>query len=256
MKIVTYNLNGIRSAIGKNWMSWMSSTDADIYCVQETKAHPDQLDHVLFEVAGYKTFWCSAQKKGYSGVAIMSKKEPKHVEYGCGNSLYDDEGRVIRADFDDYSVISVYMPSGTTGDVRQDFKMHWLAFFQDYVNELRKSIPNLLICGDFNICHQAIDIHDPIRNADSSGFKPEERDWMCKFVDAGFIDTFRHLNKDPHHYTWWSFRSGARKNNKGWRIDYIMASEPLKDKISRSHILADAVHSDHCPVMVELDLSR
>ncbi|MEX1001947.1 MAG: exodeoxyribonuclease III [Crocinitomicaceae bacterium] len=254
-KIISYNVNGIRAALKKDWLQWLSSVDPDIVCIQETKAHQDQLDLGVFEELGYKTYWHSAEKKGYSSVALFSKVEPLNIVYGCGIEKYDREGRILRADYKDFSVLSCYFPSGTTGDERQAFKMQFLDDFYDYINELKKEYPNLLIAGDVNICHTAIDIHNPQRNKDTSGFKPEERDWVSKFLDAGFIDTFRHLNKEPHQYTWWSYRSGARKKNLGWRIDYHFISESLENKLKRSAILSDAVHSDHCPILVELDFN-
>jgi exodeoxyribonuclease-3 len=252
-KIVSYNLNGIRAALGKNLLDWIKTEDPDIICVQETKAQPDQIPQMDFEMAGYHTYWFSAQKKGYSGVGIITKQVPDQVIYGMNNKKYDDEGRVIRADYGDISVISVYHPSGTTGDVRQGFKYEWLDDFLDYTNELKKTRPNLIIAGDYNICHKPIDIHDPIRNANSSGFLPEERVWISKFIDSGFVDSFRHFNKEPHQYTWWSFRSNARAKNLGWRIDYLMVSEPLKDIMRGAQILMQAKHSDHCPAVLEID---
>ncbi|MCG8575529.1 MAG: exodeoxyribonuclease III [Flavobacteriales bacterium] len=253
-KIVTYNVNGIRAAMKKDWMEWLKSVDPDIVCIQETKAHKEQLDLQVFEEAGYHTYWFSAEKKGYSSVAIFSKTKPDHIEYGCGIEKYDAEGRIIRADYGDFSVLSCYFPSGTSGDERQAFKMEFLADFQTYINELKKTRPNLLVSGDVNICHTEIDIHNPVRNKDTSGFKPEEREWVSQFLDSGFIDSFRHLNKEPHNYTWWSYRAGARKKNLGWRIDYHLITNSLEDKLKRSVILADAVHSDHCPSLIELDL--
>lgn len=237
----------------KGLVEWLQEEQPDILCLQETKAHPEQVETQALEDLGYQLHWMSAEKKGYSGVAIFTKPRPKHVHYGCDMQLYDCEGRVIRADYEDFSVMSVYMPSGTTGDIRQDFKMKWLADFQDYVDELKKEIPNLIISGDYNICHQAIDIHDPIRNKNSSGFLPEEREWFSQFVSSGFLDTFRQFNTDPRHYSWWSYRAGARKNNKGWRIDYHLASEPLKGRLTHASILPDIIHSDHCPVVLEID---
>lgn len=254
-KFISYNVNGIRAALKKDWLGWLSSVDPDVVCIQETKAHKEQLDLELLEQAGYKTYWYSAEKKGYSSVAIFSKTEPDHVEYGCGIEKYDREGRIMRADYGDFSVLSCYFPSGTTGDERQAFKMDFLADFYDYIAELRKTRPKLLISGDVNICHTAIDIHNPERNKDTSGFKPEERQWVSEFLDAGFIDSFRHLNKEPHNYTWWSYRAGARGKNLGWRIDYHFITENLEDKLKRSVILSEAVHSDHCPLMVELDVN-
>ena len=251
---ITYNINGLRAAINKGWLGWLKSVDPDVVCLQETKVHPEQIDLGDFDKLGYKTYWHSAEKKGYSGVAIFSKTEPDHVEYGCGIEKYDKEGRIIRADYGNFSVMSCYFPSGTTGDHRQEFKMQFLADFQGYINELKKERPNLLISGDVNICHEAIDIHNPERNKNTSGFKPEERAWMSQFLASGFIDTFRYLNKEPHNYTWWSYRAAARKKNLGWRIDYHLISKSLEPKLKRSVILADAVHSDHCPSLIELDV--
>ncbi len=250
-RIITYNLNGIRSAISKGWLDWVNIVNPDIICVQEIKAHPEQLNLQDFTDAGYHHYWYPAQKKGYSGVAIFSRQEPDHVEYGCG--FNDEEGRVLRADFGDVSVISVYMPSGSSGDERQGFKMEWVAKFQTYIDQLKVKRPNLIICGDYNICHRAIDIHNPVSNANSSGFLPEEREWIENFMNTGFIDSFRHLNKDPHQYTWWSFRANARNKNLGWRIDYNLVSASLEHAIKRAVILPDARHSDHCPCMLEID---
>lgn len=253
MKIISYNVNGIRAAMQKGFVEWLALENPDIVCLQETKAMPEQVDFHHFEQLGYELHWMSAEKKGYSGVAIFTKPSPKNVCYGCEIELYDREGRVLRADYDNFSVMSVYMPSGSSGDIRQDFKMQWLQDFQEYVHELRKEVPNLIISGDYNICHQAIDIHDPVSNKNSSGFLPEEREWFSKFVGSGFIDTFRHFNTDPHHYSWWSYRAGARKRNKGWRIDYHLATEALENRLRHASILPDAVHSDHCPVVLEID---
>ena len=252
MKIITYNVNGIRSALTKNWAEWVKATDADVICLQETKASPDQLDLTIFEQLGYRHYWYSAEKKGYSGVAILSKIEPQNIVYGCGIGKYDAEGRVIRADFKECSVMSVYHPSGSSGEDRQAFKMEWLSDFGNYVHSISEKVPNLVISGDFNICHRAIDIHNPKSNANTSGFLPEERAWMEEFLNNGFIDSFRHLNKEPHHYTWWSFRANARNKNLGWRIDYNMVSKSLEHSIKRAVILNEAKHSDHCPVMLEL----
>ncbi len=252
MKIISYNVNGIRAAVKKGFVEWLQDENPDVLCIQELKALPEQVDDFYSDL-GYKMYWESAEKKGYSGVAILCKEEPKHIEYGCGNPLYDSEGRVIRADFEDYSVMSVYMPSGTSGDIRQNFKYDWLDFFFDYVAELRKSIPNLIISGDYNIAHTKIDIHNPISNKNSSGFLPEEREWFSKFIEAGFIDTFRAKNEEPHHYSWWSYRANARANNKGWRIDYHMATSELKDRLTNAYILPNVKHSDHCPIVVEID---
>lgn len=213
---------------------------------------PDQFDRQLFEQIGYNSFIHSATKKGYSGVAILSKIAPKNVEYGCGIEEIDFEGRVIRADYKNFSVMSVYFPSGSSGDLRQNFKIKFLKLFQAYISVLKKEIQNLIICGDYNICHQSIDIHNPIRNKNISGFLPEEREWMSTFVDMGFIDSFRINNKEPHNYTWWSYRARAREKNLGWRIDYIMITDSLISNFKNALILSKAIHSDHCPVLLEL----
>ncbi len=252
-KIVSYNVNGIRSAVGKGLIDWLKQTDADIVCLQEIKAMPEQVDREVHDKLHEYAYWYPAQKKGYSGVAIFSKKKPNHVEYGCGIKPYDDEGRVIRADYDGFSVMSVYFPSGTSGDERQDFKYKFLDDFQLYIDRLKKIHPNLIICGDYNICHKPIDIHNPVANANSTGFLPEERAWLDKFFKSGFIDTFRHFNTEPHNYTWWSFRANARAKNLGWRIDYQAVSSPLGKKLKRAVILPEAKHSDHCPILLEID---
>lgn len=252
MKIITYNVNGIRAAMNKGLVNWIKSAAPDVLCLQEIKAHPEQVDLTEIEAMGYYHYWYPAQKKGYSGVAIFTKTKPKNIEYGCGISEYDNEGRVLRIDYDDVSIMSVYHPSGSSGDLRQEFKMKWLDDFTRYVANLRQRLETLILCGDFNICHKEIDIHNPKTNANTSGFLPEERDWMEQFINAGFIDTFRHFNKDPHHYSWWSYRAGSRGKNLGWRIDYNMATENLKSRLKRAVILADAMHSDHCPVLLEI----
>ena len=253
MQIITYNVNGIRAALKKDFLGWLKATNADVVCLQEIKANTDQVDQSVFTDLGYDCYWNSAEKKGYSGVAIFSKVKPKHVEYGCGIEAIDFEGRILRVDFDKVSVMSAYFPSGSSGDVRQAFKMQFLGLFQNYINELKKSFPKLIISGDYNICHQALDIHNPQRNKNTSGFLPEEREWLSQFLASGFIDSFRHLNSEPHNYSWWSYRANARAKNLGWRIDYNMISETLLSNLKRSAILSQAVHSDHCPVLVELD---
>lgn len=253
MKIVSYNVNGIRAALKKGFLEWLVATDPDVICLQEIKAQEDQLDLSVFEAAGYPyNYWFSAQKKGYSGVAILSKTEPKNIVFGTGIESMDYEGRNIRADFAGVSVMSLYLPSGTNIQ-RLEHKFEYMELFQSYINALKKELPNLVICGDYNICHEAVDIHDPVRNKNVSGFLPEERAWMSSFLNSGFVDAFRELNKAPHQYSWWSYRANARANNKGWRLDYTLVSNPLKENIKRAVILSEAVHSDHCPVLLELN---
>ena len=260
MKIISYNVNGIRAAINKGLLDWLKLVDPDVVCLQEIKAMKEQVDTELIEQAGFNYhYWFSAQKKGYSGVAIFSKIQPKHIEYGTGIESMDFEGRNLRVDFnsdklgeDGISIMSLYLPSGTN-IARLDHKLEYMDLFQDYINTLKQTHPNLVICGDYNICHKAIDIHDPVRNKNVSGFLPVEREWIGNFMDSGFIDSFRQFNDQPHNYTWWSYRANARNNNKGWRLDYGLVSEPLQDYLKRSVILSDAVHSDHCPILVEID---
>jgi exodeoxyribonuclease-3 len=254
MKIISYNVNGIRAAINKGFLDWLQQANPDVICLQEIKATEDQIPTNDITAAGYPyQYYFSATKKGYSGVAILSKIEPKKVVYGTGIESMDFEGRNIRADFENLSVMSLYLPSGTNMD-RLSHKFDYMDQFQDHINNLKVEFPNLVIGGDYNICHQAIDIHDPIRNAKVSGFLPEERQWIDLFMKAGFVDSFRQFNKEPHQYSWWSYRAGARKNNKGWRIDYNLVSQNIADKMTRAYILPEANHSDHCPIVVELNL--
>lgn len=253
MKIITYNVNGLRSALSKGFTEWLAEEQPDVVCLQETKAQPEQIPTLELEALGYRSYFFSARKKGYSGVAILTKKIPDHIEYGMGINEYDQEGRFIRADFGDLSIASVYHPSGTTGDERQNFKMKWLEDFRYYTMELSQTHPKLIICGDYNICHHPIDIHDPVRNATNSGFLPEEREWMSLFLKSGFTDSFRYFHpEEPHHYTWWSFRANARTNNKGWRIDYCMVTAAVIPLLKDAYILPEVRHSDHCPAVVEL----
>lgn len=252
MKIISYNVNGIRAAVRKGFLDWVQQANPDVVCLQEIKAQPEQLNLEGFEEAGYPYhYWYPAQKKGYSGVAILSKHKPLHVEYGTGIDYMDHEGRSIRADFEDFSVISLYLPSGTN-TARLEYKFQFMEDFKKYIGDLKKDFPNLIICGDYNICHEAIDIHDPVRLKNVSGFLPVEREWIDNFMKSGFIDSFRHFNKEGDQYSWWSYRANARNNNKGWRIDYNLVAEPLQEKLKRAVILPEAKHSDHCPILVEL----
>ena len=254
MKIISYNVNGIRAAIAKGFLDWLKSASPDVLCLQEIKATESQIatERAALAALGYPyQYYYSAEKKGYSGVASLCKEQPKHVEVGTGIDYMDKEGRVLRADFENVSVMSLYLPSGTNPE-RLGFKFTFMDDFKRYIDRLKATVPNLVICGDYNICHQAIDIHDPVRNATVSGFLPEERAWLDAFIKSGFIDTFRYFNPEPHNYSWWSYRANARANNKGWRIDYLLASEPLKPRLTRGVILPEAKHSDHCPVLLEL----
>ncbi len=253
IKILSYNINGIRAALRKNLLEWLKDYNPDIVCFQEIKANEDQFDKSKFTDLGYHSYWFSAQKKGYSGVGIITKMKPLNVEYGTGIDYMDFEGRNLRIDFKNFSVMSLYLPSGTNIN-RLAFKFQYMDDFKAYINNLTSNVPNLIIGGDFNICHKAIDIHDPIRNAKVSGFLPKERDWIDNFINDGFVDSFRIFNNKPHKYSWWSYRANSRNNNKGWRIDYLLAAEKLKKNISESYILDDVVHSDHCPIGLNLKI--
>ena len=255
MRIISYNVNGIRAAIKKGFIDWLKTNPADVICLQETKAVQGDVDVKLIEGAGYQHHWFSAQKKGYSGVAVLTKVKPDKVEFGNGHGPSDDEGRVIQLDFGKTRLINAYFPSGTSGDERQEFKYKWLDEFQTWLNKLKKKIPNLILCGDYNIAHKEIDIHDPKGNKNSSGFLPEEREWMTKFLGSGWIDTFRQFHPEPHRYSWWSQRfPSVRLNNKGWRIDYISVTESLQKQLKDAEIYPDVKHSDHCPVYLDIKI--
>ena len=253
MRIISYNVNGIRSAIKRGFIDWLNTDPADIVCIQEVKAHESDIDRKAIESAGYRPYFFLAQKKGYSGVGIFSKIEPTNVEFGHGKEQSDFEGRVIRADFGELTLINAYFPSGTTGEIRQNYKYIWLDEFLDYLNDLKKTRRKLIVCGDYNIAHRAIDIHNPVSNKKTSGFLPEERAWMDKFLETGFTDSFRYLNKNTDQYSWWSvMRPSTRLENKGWRIDYISVTNNLAEQIQTVNIFPQVKHSDHCPVFLEI----
>lgn len=252
MRIITYNVNGIRSAIRKGFLDWLATGPADIICLQEIKAHQHDVDCEAIGRLGYHHYWYPAQKKGYSGVAVFTKIQPSGVHYGNGQTQSDVEGRVLRLDFPHFTLINAYFPSGSSGDIRQQYKYQWLDEFDVYLAGLREQQIRMVVCGDYNICHNAIDIHNPVSNKNSSGFLPEERQWMDRFFAGGFVDSFRHYHTDPHHYSWWSFRANSRARNKGWRIDYINVSRELNNCLRDAGILPHVIHSDHCPVFLEM----
>lgn len=255
MKIISYNVNGIRAAIKKDFISWLKTKPADVICIQETKATPGDVDVKQLEALGFHHYWFSAQKKGYSGVAVFTKIKPDKVAMGNGHGPSDEEGRVIQLDFGDTKLINAYFPSGTSGDIRQDFKYQWLDEFYSWLTKIKKKTPKLILCGDYNIAHQEIDIHDPKGNKKSSGFLPEERDWMTRLLESGWVDTFREFHPEPHRYSWWSQRfPTVRAQNKGWRIDYITVTDTLKKNLKDADIYPDIKHSDHCPVYLDINL--
>ena len=253
MRIVSYNVNGIRAAIKKGWIEWLKEYPIEVLCVQETKASENDVDLQIFKSLGYHISWLAAQKKGYSGVAIFSKVKPDFVQLGSGYKQSDEEGRVIRMDIGELTIVNAYFPSGTSGDERQAFKMEWLNELLPWINKIKKKHEGVILCGDYNIAHKEIDIHDPKGNKNTTGFLPEERAWMDDFFASGWIDSFRQVHPEPHRYSWWSQRfPSVRLNNKGWRIDYINVTDSLKNKIKDAEIFPDVKHSDHCPVYLEL----
>ncbi len=256
MRIISYNTNGIRAAIKKGFLEWLATNPADVVCIQETKALETDVDTSEFEKLGFTSHWFSAQKKGYSGVAIFSKIKIDNIIQGNGFEQSDFEGRVIRADFGKLTLLNCYFPSGTSGDERQNYKYQWLQEIQSFVDELKKTRKQIVLCGDYNIAHQPIDIHDPKGNKNTSGFLPEERTWLTNFLESGFIDTYRYKNPETvGGYSWWSQRfPSVRLQNKGWRIDYICVSKALEKNIKEASILPHVKHSDHCPIFVELAL--
>ena len=254
MKIVSYNVNGIRAALRKGFAEWLAQHDFDVVCLQETKAMRDQVDLEAVENLGYQSVWYSAQKKGYSGVATFYKSEPLVTTMGIGIDQYDQEGRVLLTHFGDWTLLNCYFPSGSSSEIRQAVKMNFLRDFQTWIDELRLTYPNLIVVGDYNIAHEEMDIHDPAKNKKSSGFLPEERDWMTQWLEKGFTDAFRYVRPEETQYSWWSYRANARANNKGWRIDYQSVADNLCPHIVDAYQLPDAMHSDHCPVVLEIDL--
>ncbi len=255
MRIISYNVNGIRSAINKGFIDWLKTKPADVVCLQETKALEQNVSSELFKEAGYKGWWFSAQKKGYSGVAVFSMIEPDNVEYGNGDAVSDDEGRIIQLDFGDTRLINAYFPSGTSGEIRQAIKYQWLDDMYAYLKKLRKKHPKIILCGDYNIAHKEIDVHNPKKNKNITGFLPKEREWLDKLFKSGWIDVFREFHPEPERYTWWNtFRPSTREENKGWRIDYISVTEPLKNNLVGAEIYPGVKHSDHCPVFAEINL--
>lgn len=253
--IISWNVNGIRAIAKKGFSEWLAGTGADIVCLQETKAHPDQLDDELKAMHGYTSHFASAEKKGYSGVAIYTKTAPEQVGL-LGASEFDSEGRVLVLDFDELAVISAYFPNSQDGGARLAYKLEFCAAMLEYCSSLAKSGRNFVLCGDFNIAHKPIDLARPKENEGSAGYLPEERAWMDTFIDKGFVDTFRMFNQEPDNYTWWSYVTRARDRNIGWRLDYHCVPQHFAPSVAGAAILSDVMGSDHCPVTLELNVGE
>lgn len=252
IKLACWNVNGLRSIAKKGFFKWMENTDADIVCIQEAKLSEDAIPEELKNPPGYFSFFSCAEKKGYSGVVVYSKIKPLSVCPGMGVKKFDSEGRYLKIEYKDFSLLNIYYPNGKAGPERLAYKMEFYECFLKHANKLRKQGEKLVICGDFNTAHKAIDLARPKENEDISGFLPEERAWMDKFVSAGYLDTFRHFHKETGKYSWWSLRTAARERNVGWRIDYFFVSDDLKDNLTEAEIHSDVMGSDHCPLSLEL----
>jgi exodeoxyribonuclease-3 len=253
VRLLCWNVNGVRAVYKKGFLEWLHKESPHILCIQETKAQPEQLSNDLREPEGYHVYWNWAEKRGYGGVATFSKEEPLRLQYGFGAKRFDDEGRVIIAEYPDFILFNVYFPNGKSSKERLDYKMDFYDAFLDLTDPMLKDDKKLVVCGDFNTAHHEIDLARPKENEKVSGFLPMERAWIDKFVEHGFVDTFRHFNKDPGQYTWWDFKTRARERNVGWRIDYIFVSANLLDSLSTAFIMPEVMGSDHCPTGIALD---
>jgi exodeoxyribonuclease-3 len=252
MKLLCWNVNGIRSISGKGFLEWVGAERADLICLQETKAHPLQLDEFLLHPAGYRSWWSSAERKGYSGVATYSTIEPCSVTEGLGIEEYDREGRTVTLDFGAFVLFNIYFPNGGEDNRRVPFKLAFCEAVLAKAVELRHAGRRLVICGDFNTAHKEIDLARPAENVTNTGFLPEERAWIDRFVAEGFTDTFRAFSREPGHYTWWDYKTYARKRNVGWRLDYVFASDGLMPYVEDAFIQPRVMGSDHCPVGIVL----
>lgn len=256
IKILSWNVNGIRAAAKKGFLDWLAAASPDILCVQETKAQPEQLGKELIDPPGYRSHWLGAKKKGYSGVAVYTKDEPLNVTSTMGIERFDDEGRLIRLDYKDFSLFNVYFPNGKMGPERLQFKMDFYDAFLEQVQDLRTKQNRIVFVGDVNTAHNDIDLARPKENEKVSGFLPVERRWIDKAVSSGYVDTFRHLHPEEVRYSWWDMKSRARDRNIGWRIDYVFVTEEMIDSVKSAYILTDVMGSDHCPVGVDIETSR
>lgn len=254
MRIVSWNVNGIRACVKKGFMDYLSSDQPDYLCIQESKIQEKDLEDHIEHPPGYRGSWVSAEKKGYSGTAILTNRAPLDFQSGFGVDKYDSEGRVMMADLGDTIIFSVYFPNGQRDDERLNYKLSFYDAFFTYCESLRKEGKSLIICGDYNTAHSEIDLANPKQNQKTSGFLPIEREWLDKIVSMGYIDTFREFNTQAKEYSWWSYRGGARDRNVGWRIDYVFITPELRPKLKDAFILQSIMGSDHCPVGIEIDL--
>lgn len=255
MRLLSWNVNGIRAAYKKGFVEWLINENPDVVCLQETKAHPEQLADDLLNINGYYSYFSSSVvKKGYSGVAIYTKEIPLKVMHGFGIPRFDDEGRIVIAEYEKFTLINIYYPNGKASDVRLKYKMDFYDAFLDFADALKAKNKKIIICGDVNTAHKEIDLARPKENQKVSGFLPIEREWMDKFLSHGFIDTLRVFNQEPEQYSWWDMQSRARDRNVGWRIDYFFVSENVKANLKDAFILQEVMGSDHCPVGIEIQL--
>jgi len=253
-RIISWNVNGIRAVHKKGFLDWFNEERPDILCIQETKARREQLPGELLEIDGYHNYFASAEKKGYSGVALFTKEKPVDIKCGFGIEKFDSEGRTLIADFGDFVLYNIYFPNGKASDERLAYKMEFYDAFLEHANTLRSRGKKIIVCGDVNTAHKAIDLARPKENEKISGFLPEERAWIDKLLDNGYVDTFRMFNDEPENYTWWSMRTRARERNVGWRIDYFFASDDISDNVKDSFILNDVMGSDHCPLGIDIEV--
>jgi exodeoxyribonuclease-3 len=252
MDLISWNVNGIRSAAAKGFSDWLAASAPDIVCLQETKAHREQLPENLAEPPGYHSFWNSASRRGYSGVAVFSKEKPLSVKYGLGIEKFDTEGRVIELEYEWFTLLNIYFPNGQRDHGRVPFKLEFCDAVFDRCNLLRENGRYIVICGDFNTAHRQIDLKYPRANQNTTGFLPEERAWMDRFIAGGYTDTFREFEKGGGNYSWWTYRLSARERNIGWRIDYFFISSDLRPQLETAFILSDVHGSDHCPVGITI----
>jgi exodeoxyribonuclease-3 len=253
MKILSWNINGIRAVERKGFLEWLHNELPDILCVQETKASPDQLSQALQQPQDYHAYWSYPEKKGYSGAATFAKEKPLSVRYDLGVEGFDVEGRVIIAEYPEFSLLNVYFPNGKRDETRLKYKLDFYELALEFVDRIKAKNGKVIICGDFNTAHKEIDLADPKKNENTSGFLPIERAWMDKLVAHGYVDTFRHFIKEPNQYTWWDLRTRARERNVGWRLDYFFVSENLLNSVTKAFIMPQVMGSDHCPVGIELE---